>query len=105
LRPFAGIYPCLELSLVTLTPPLQTNVFVLGNTFLKLVKALHLNLPIVDPSLYISRFASLLELGPKTHAVAQDAMRLAQRMNRDWIHIGRKPSGISGACNFYPKRV
>lgn len=73
-------------------------MFVLGSTYLKLVKELSLQLPIVDPSLYISRFAALLEFGEETQKVAQDAVRLVARMGRDWMHIGRRPAGVCGAC-------
>ena len=76
------------------------NVFTLGSTFLKLVRTLHLVLPLVDPSLYISRFASLLEFGEETPKVAADAMRLVQRMDRDWMQTGRRPAGICGACKY-----
>jgi transcription factor IIIB subunit 2 len=83
----------------------QINVFVLGSTYLKLVKELSLNLPSVDPSLYISRFAALLEFGDETQKVAQDAVRLVARMARDWMHIGRRPSGICGACLLLAARM
>lgn len=73
-------------------------MFALGNTFLKLVKELSLRLPLVDPSIYIHRFAAMLEFGDATPVVASDALRLVQRMNRDWIQTGRRPAGICGAC-------
>lgn len=76
----------------------QLNVFVLGATFLTLVKLLGLQLPLVDPSIYIHRFAAALEFGDKTQAVASDALRLVRRMSIDWIQTGRRPSGICGAC-------
>jgi transcription factor IIIB subunit 2 len=65
---------------------------------LKLVRELNLRLPLVDPSIYIHRFAAMLEFGDKTSAVAADALRLVQRMSRDWIQTGRRPAGICGAC-------
>ncbi|ORY88110.1 hypothetical protein BCR35DRAFT_31816 [Leucosporidium creatinivorum] len=84
--------------LIDFSDLLEINVFVLGSTYLKLVKELSLQLPIVDPSLYISRFAALLEFGEETQKVAQDAVRLVARMGRDWMHIGRRPAGVCGAC-------
>jgi transcription factor IIIB subunit 2 len=66
---------------------LSTNVYVLGATFLKLAKSQNLKLPIIDPSLYIHRFASKLEFGDKTYPVAQTALRLVSRMKRDWILV------------------
>lgn len=50
-----------------------------------------------DPCLYIPRFAHLLEFGEKNHEVSMTAMRLLQRMKRDWMHTGRRPSGLCGA--------
>lgn len=73
----------------------------LGGTFLNLVKVLSLKdkLPLVDPSIFIHRFAAMLDFGTQTQAVAMDALRLVQRMERDWIQTGRRPAGICGACN------
>lgn len=53
----------------------------------------------VDPCLYIPRFAHMLEFGEKTHEVSMTALRLLQRMKRDWMHTGRRPSGLCGAGN------
>lgn len=77
---------------------LRMNVFLLGAVFLKLVRVLNLDLPLVDPSLYMARFAARLEFGDRTQAVAATALRIAARMKRDWIQTGRRPSGICGAC-------
>ena len=129
---------------------LQTNLYVLGATLLKFLRILHIALPIIDPSLYIHRFAAQLEIGqgggahaPSTvsaaalqstpaspsaasadssaafspssasstspsssaapgrasvHVVAMTALRLVARMKRDWLQVGRRPSGICGAC-------
>lgn len=77
---------------------LQTNVYVLGHTFLKFVNVLSLHIPIIDPSLYIHRFASKLEFGEKTHEVATTALRLVSRMQRDWLSHGRRPSSLCGAA-------
>lgn len=84
---------------------LHINVYLLGNVFLKLVRLLNLDLPLVDPSLYMARFASKLEFGEKTQQVANTALRISARMKRDWIHTGRKPSGICGACLLVSARL
>eukprot|EP00126_Sphaerothecum_destruens_P007582 Sdes_comp19901_c0_seq1m12287 len=76
---------------------LQINVYMLGATFLKLCQVLSIRLPIIDPSLYIFRFAHKLEFEEKTHDVAMSALRLVARMKRDWMQVGRRPSGICGA--------
>lgn len=50
-----------------------------------------------DPCLYIQRFAYKLQFGDKTRRVEDTALRLVQRMKKDWIHWGRRPTGICGA--------
>ncbi|CAO3594341.1 unnamed protein product [Absidia cylindrospora] len=84
---------------------LQVNVFVLGSTYLKLLRVLNLKLPLIDPSIYISRFAAESDFGDYTQRVAQDAVRLVQRMDRDWIRTGRRPAGICGACLLIAARI
>lgn len=84
--------------LIDFSDRLQTNVFVLGSVFLKFCHLLNLTLPIIDPSLYIHRFAAQLNLGPKTHVIATTALRLVATMKRDWLEVGRRPSGICGAA-------
>ena len=84
---------------------LQANVFELGNMYLRLCRLLSVELPLIDPSLYIGRFASRLELGDKTQAVANTALRLVSRMKRDWIQTGRRPAGICGACLLLAARL
>lgn len=86
--------------LIDFSDVLQTNVFVLGHTFAKFCLLLNLRLPYVDPSLYIQRFAAKLEFEEKTHAVSNTALRLVQRMKRDWMQTGRRPSGVCGAALF-----
>lgn len=84
---------------------LQINVFVLGRSYLRLVRCLALPLPVIDPSIYISRFASLLDFGDETQRVAMDATRLVNRFNKDWITHGRRPAGICGACLLIAARM
>ncbi|XP_061599964.1 transcription factor IIIB 90 kDa subunit-like [Cololabis saira] len=84
--------------LLDLSDILQVNVYVLGKTFLALAKELCINAPAIDPCLYIPRFAQLLEFGEKNHEVSMTALRLVQRMKRDWMHTGRRPSGLCGAA-------
>jgi transcription factor IIIB 90 kDa subunit len=84
---------------------LQTNVFVLGHLYLRLCRLLNLEMPLIDPSLYIGRFASRLEFGDKTTTIASTALRLVSRMQRDWIQTGRRPAGICGACLLISARL
>lgn len=50
------------------------------------------------PEDLIYRFCSKLDFGEMTIRVATDAIKLCQRMGRDWMVAGRRPSGICGAC-------
>ncbi|KAG7466281.1 hypothetical protein MATL_G00163070 [Megalops atlanticus] len=61
--------------------------------------------PVPDPCLYIPRFAHLLEFGEKNHEVSMTALRLVQRMKRDWMHTGRRPSGLCGAALLVAARM
>ncbi|CAH7685967.1 transcription initiation factor IIIB chain BRF [Phakopsora pachyrhizi] len=92
--------------LIDISDLLQVNVFIVGATYLKLVKELCLqNLPLIDPSIYISRFASLLEFGEETHKVAYDATRLIKRFDQDWMNSGRRPAGLVGASLLISARM
>lgn len=51
------------------------------------------------------RFASKLEFGDKTHEVSMTAQRLVQRMKKDSIHSGRRPSGLCGAALLLAARM
>lgn len=55
--------------------------------YLKLCRKLRVKLPVVDPTLYIVRFSHRLEFNEKTHEVGMTALRLVQRMKRDWIQV------------------
>lgn len=76
---------------------LHTSVYSLGGTFLRLVRLLNLEIPIVDPSFYVGRFASRLEFGDRQQQVANTALRVVARMKRDWIQVGRRPAGVCAA--------
>ncbi|KAL1743650.1 cyclin-like protein [Schizophyllum fasciatum] len=91
--------------LIDFSDILEVNVFELGHIYLQLVQTLNLRLPLVDPSHYISRFAALLEFGDETHRVANDAVRLVQRFDRDWMTRGRRPAGICGAALLLAARM
>ncbi|PZC73611.1 hypothetical protein B5X24_HaOG209028 [Helicoverpa armigera] len=58
-----------------------------------------------DPCLYILRFSSQLQFAEKSHEVSMTALRLVQRMKRDSIHSGRRPSGICGAALLIAARL
>ncbi|WKX95643.1 hypothetical protein Q1695_012252 [Nippostrongylus brasiliensis] len=76
----------------------QVNMFDLGRTLNFLSRSLRINLPSTDPCLYILRFACLMEFGDKQKEVVNLATRLVQRMKRDWMSTGRRPTGLCGAA-------
>ncbi|KIY66450.1 BRF1-domain-containing protein [Cylindrobasidium torrendii FP15055 ss-10] len=91
--------------LIDFSDILQVNVFELGHCYLQLVQTLNLRLPLVDPSHYVQRFASMLEFGDETSKVAVDAVRLVARFDRDWMTRGRRPAGICGCALLLAARM
>jgi len=84
--------------LIDFSDALQVNVYTLGTCFLKFRRLLNLQLKVIDPALYIYRFAAHLDLDDKANDVALTALRLVARMKRDWIVLGRRPAGICSAA-------
>jgi transcription factor IIIB subunit 2 len=91
--------------LIDFSDTLQVNVYTLGTTFLKFRRLLGLKLEIIDPALYVYRFAAHLDLDEKANAVAMTALRLVGRMKRDWIVAGRRPAGICAAALLIASRA
>jgi len=94
--------------LIDFSDKLKINLFTLGATYLKLVKILkmfEIEIPIIEPEIYIRRFAGELGFGHETEKVARDATRLVQRMDRDWLSSGRRPAGLCGAALFIASRM
>ena len=84
--------------LIDFSDALQVNVYTLGTCFLKFRRLLGLKLEIIDPALYVYRFAAHLDLDDRANAVSLTALRLVARMKRDWIVAGRRPAGICAAA-------
>ncbi len=91
--------------LIDFSDALQVNVYVLGKSFLQFSKILNLNLPVVDPSLYIHRYATRLELGDKMSGVITTALRIVTRLKKDWIATGRRPDGICAVAMLIAARA
>ncbi|TVY60649.1 Transcription factor IIIB 60 kDa subunit, partial [Lachnellula suecica] len=99
--------PC-KIMLIDFADRLQVNVFKLGRTF----KALHESVSFAKDGIFpvlpedlIWRFAAKLEFGPDVNKVAEDAVRMVQRMSLDWMVMGRRPSGVCGACLILAARM
>lgn len=89
----------------------KLNVFKLGHIYKDLVDELRLNGPNyqirpLNPENLIHRFAEKLEFDKDQEtAVAIDAVRILQRMNRDWMTPGRRPAGVCGAALIIAARM
>ncbi len=109
----------------------EANVYEIGRYYFQIVKLLHVNIQTVDPSEYTMRFVDMLKIGiclpiificetnqtlcsgnrdlpqvKRTAIVIRDtANRLVQRMKRDWIHYGRRPSGVCAAAVLVACRI
>ncbi|VDP88339.1 unnamed protein product [Echinostoma caproni] len=94
-----------SLMLLDLSDAVGINVYVLGHCYVELKRKLHLAIPDMDPCLFIERFATQLEFGDKMSVVATTAMRLLQRMKKDWIATGRRPSGLAAAALLVAARI
>ncbi|KAG9254430.1 uncharacterized protein F5Z01DRAFT_105339 [Emericellopsis atlantica] len=99
--------PC-KLMLIDLADLVQMNVFKLGRIFKKLNEVVPIGndgmIPVYPEDL-IWRFATKMEFHQDTAKVAEDAVRLVKRMSRDWMVMGRRPSGICGACLLMAARM
>ncbi|KAI9824293.1 MAG: transcription factor TFIIIB subunit brf1 [Phylliscum demangeonii] len=92
--------------LIDFADVLNVNVFKLGQTFKDFTKECAISgFEPVLPENLVYRFAARLEFGRLTEQVAQDAIRLVQRMDRDWMTTGRRPAGICGACLILAARM
>jgi transcription factor IIIB 90 kDa subunit len=97
----------------TMTP--QVSVFKMGNIYNRLVRAIWGTadgsissqgyVDPINPENLIRRFARELEFGVVVGKVTEDAIRLVQRMDRDWMTTGRRPAGICGAALILAARM
>jgi transcription factor IIIB 90 kDa subunit len=82
---------------------LHIDVFKIGKSFLKIASMLSIEVPLIDPTLYMPRFVSKLKFEDKD--VLNLAMRLVARMKRDWIVVGRRPNNLCGAALLIASRI
>ena len=83
----------------------QTRSSKIGIEFLKFLKITRIPLPVIDPSVYIHRFVSKLNMGDVESKITMTALRLIARMKRNWISTGRKPTGLCGAAIILSTRI
>mmetsp|Transcript_2492 Transcript_2492/g.2442 ORF Transcript_2492/g.2442 Transcript_2492/m.2442 type:complete len:100 (+) Transcript_2492:335-634(+) len=77
---------------------IKKNMYTLASYYIKLLRLLDMEVPMIDPSIFIHRFCSKLEFENKQNKVAKTALRLMQSMNREWMGTGRRPNGLCGAA-------
>ncbi|CAB0040482.1 unnamed protein product [Trichogramma brassicae] len=94
-----------DVLLIDLSDILGICVHELGRTYLKFTKTLCIKPPSMDPCWFIYRFSGQLELGTDREKVSHTAMRIVQRMKKDYIHYGRRPSGLCGAALLMAARL
>ncbi|KAI4138000.1 MAG: hypothetical protein L6R39_007012, partial [Caloplaca ligustica] len=90
---------------------MQINVFKLGTIFKDLLDVLHINssafhsLEPINIESLILRFAEQMNFGRMKQRIANEAVRIVQRMSRDWMTDGRRPAGICGAALILAARM
>ncbi|KAI1102726.1 hypothetical protein F4804DRAFT_252741 [Jackrogersella minutella] len=97
-----------KVMLIDFAELVHVNVYELGHVFKDLNNIYSFqnnNVRSIIPEDLIYRFCSKLDFGDFTNKVAADAIRLCQRMGRDWMVMGRRPSGICGACILMAARM
>jgi transcription factor IIIB 90 kDa subunit len=91
---------------------IRHNVFKLGNVYKELMDTLYIDdkpasgvAPVLEIERVIEKYCERLEFGDRTLRVADDAVAIIRRMNRDWIVDGRQPAGLIGACIILAARM
>ncbi|RYP16804.1 hypothetical protein DL765_004917 [Monosporascus sp. GIB2] len=100
--------PQCQVMLIDFADLVKINVFELGHVFKDLNSIYSFqshDVKAVLPEDLMYRFASKLDFGDFTNKVAEQAIRLCRRMGRDWMVMGRRPSGICGACLLMAARM
>ncbi|KAK4495873.1 hypothetical protein PRZ48_013141 [Zasmidium cellare] len=98
--------------LMDISELIKVNVFRLGEVYKDLCKTLFLAEEggvgfqyMVELEPLIFKYCQKLQFGDKTNVVAEDALKIIRRMNRDWIVSGRHPAGLCGACIILAARM
>ena len=100
--------PRCEVMLIDFADLVKINVYELGHVFKGLDEIYNFQsngIKAIIPEDLMHRFASKLDFGAFTNNVAESAVKLCRRMGRDWMVMGRRPSGICGACLLMAARM
>ncbi|KAJ1334202.1 transcription factor IIIB subunit [Microdochium nivale] len=97
-----------QIMLIDFAEIVKINVYELGHVFKNLNDIYSFqnhNVRSIIPEDLMFRFADKLDFGEFTNNVAESAIKLCRRMGRDWMVMGRRPSGICGACLLMAARM
>lgn len=89
--------------LIDFSNELRIDLFKIGKVFLKLRSLLGIDVPVIDPSLYMHRFVSQLKFQNKE--ILNFSILLVGRMRKDWILEGRRPNNSCGAALLIASRI
>ncbi|KAI4291736.1 transcription factor IIIB 90 kDa subunit [Pancytospora philotis] len=89
--------------LIDFSNALRIDMFKVGKVFLRLRSLLGIDIPLIDPSLYMHRFVSQLRF--KNREILDFSTRLVARMKKDWILTGRRPNNSCGAALLISSRI
>ncbi|KAH0786319.1 transcription factor IIIB 90 kDa subunit-like [Histomonas meleagridis] len=91
--------------LVDVADHVNCGIFELAATALRLSTCVNELMPVIDPTLYIDRFADELKFGRLSSDIKETAIKVIRRLDRDWIQTGRKPAGVCGAAIMIAARI
>lgn len=99
-----------SIMLIDIADALEVDVFQLGRAFKLMLAEVYRharNCPFepLFPEDILKTLAIKLEFKHDTHSVLQDAVRILQRMDRDWIVLGRKPNAICASAIIIAARM
>ncbi|EXJ83007.1 hypothetical protein A1O3_06824 [Capronia epimyces CBS 606.96] len=110
--------PMYSLMLIDFAEKLNIDVFALGKMYSDLIRRLYMqpdgsiqgdvsaDLLAMGPEVLVSRFVDELEFDREHRdKIKMDAIRIVQRMKRDWMSTGRRPSGVCGAAVILAARM
>ncbi|KAI9893469.1 MAG: transcription factor TFIIIB subunit brf1 [Vezdaea aestivalis] len=96
-----------KLMLIDFSDLIHVNVFKLGHVYTTLLQTVggFGGVPSINIENLVYRFVEKLDLGDSKLKVAGDAVRLVQRMKKDWMAVGRRPAGVVGASVLLAARM
>jgi len=67
-------------------------------TYVRFCVGLRLQIPPLDPSVYMTRLAMRLELGEREEEILHHGEAILSSMRKEWIDYGRRPYGVVAAA-------